>query len=444
MQSGINVTDQMKQDPSGVAAATLPRPKATYAEVFADGAMIELIRGAHGGNSALQLWDGAKEIVGARVEHDGQLYEPAPINASVLQELILPTQCCPHGSTREFLAEACRLIANYTGLPEKFASLVGRVILCSALVEALSVAPTLMIVGRDTARGNRLMELLRCVCWHALSLTGVTPAGFCSLASGLRFTYLISQSSLSDKLWKLLDDASSRDQKIPFRGGLLDLFGAQVIQCDPVFAGDSWPRRSIQIPMAPTEQELPALDFDARHRIADEFQAKLLSFRRANLGVARKMQFAVSKFTPALRDRARSLAAATPDDRELQAEVFSLLREEDAEIRADKLIDPNAIAGEAVLVAWHGSPGGIAYVADLAASAEEMLQRRGEETTIEPAVFGKRLKLLGLATERDARGKKLHLTEAVRERAQKIVRDFGGSEVGDDQPVIPSPPGTGG
>ena len=75
------------------------------------------------------------------------------------------------------------------------------------------------------ARGNPLMTLLRCVCWHALPLTGVTPAGFCSLASGMRFTYLISQSSLSDKLRKLLDDASSRDQKIPFRGGLLDLFG---------------------------------------------------------------------------------------------------------------------------------------------------------------------------------------------------------------------------
>jgi hypothetical protein len=431
MQSGINVDDQMKQDPSGVAAATLPRPKATYGEVFADGVTIEIIRGTPGGNLALLLSDGAKEIVGARVEHDGQLYEPAPINASLLQELILPTRCCPYGSTREFLAEACRLIANYTGLPEKFASLVGRVILCSALVEALSVAPTLTIVGPDTARGIRLMELLRCVCWHALPLTGVTPAGFCSLASGVRFTYLISQSSLSDKLWKLLDDAGSRDQKIPFRGSLLDLFGAQVIQCDPVFAGNSWAGRSIQIPMAPTDQELPAFDFDARHRTADEFQAKLLSFRRANLGVARKMDFDASKFAFALRDRARSLAAATPDDRDLQAEVFDLLQEEDAELRADKWIDPAAIAGEAVLVACHGSPGGIAYVAELAAIAEETLRRREEETTIEPAVFGQKLKLLGFATTRDAKGKKLQLTAAVRDRAQRLVRDFGAPEGGD-------------
>ncbi len=304
--------------------------------------------------------------------------------------------------------------------------------LCSALVEAVSVAPALEIVGPDTARGNRLMELLRCVCWHALPLTGVTPAGFCSLASGVRFTYLISQSLLSDKLRKLLDDASSRDQKIPFRGGLLDLFGAQVIHSDPAAAGDAWPSRSIQIPMIHTEQELPAFNFEARRRITNEFQAKLLSFRRTSLGVACKMDFDASRFTFALRDRARSLAAATPDDLELQAEVFNLLREEDAEIRAEKLIDRSAIAGEAVLVAWYGSPGGIAYVADLAATAEVMLRGRGEQSTIDPAAFGKQLKLLGFATERDAKGKKLHLTEAVRDRAQELVHDFGGPEGSED------------
>jgi len=432
MTSGINVDEQLNQNGNGVAAATIARPMATYGEQFADGSSIELIGGVHGGNPQLMLCDGLKEIIGATVERHGQLYEPAPINASVLQELILPDHCGSHGSTREFLAETCGLIANYTGLAEKFASLVGRVILCSAVVEAVSVAPTLEIVGPDVARGNRLMEMLRCLCWHSLALTAVTPAGFCSLASGARSTYLISQADVSDKMRRLLADASYRDRKIPYRGQLLDLFGVRVIHCDSFIAGDSGSLRSIQIPMIPTGQELPAFDFEARHRITDEFQAKLFSFRRASLGLACKMQFDASKFTPALRDRARRLAAATPDDLELQAKVIDLLRAEDAELRADKLIDSSAIAGEAVLVACHGSPGGIAYVADLATIAEEMLRRRGEQSTIEPAVFGKQLKLLGFATERDAKGKKLHLTEAVRDRAQELVRDVGGSEVSDD------------
>jgi hypothetical protein len=86
-----------------------------------------------------------------------------------------------------------------------------------------------------------------------------------------------------------------------------------------------------------------------------------------------------------------------------------------------------------VLVGWHGSPAGTVYVADLAVFAQEILRRRGEATTIEPAVFGKQLKLLGFVTERDAKGKKLRLTEAVRDRAQELVRDIGAPE-GSDGP----------
>ena len=110
--------------------------------------------------------------------------------------------------TREFLTEICNLMKNLVGLDEKSASLTARIVLCSAVVDALSIAPALVITGPDTARASRLVTLLRCLCWHSIPLTSVTPASFCSLASGVRFTFLISQASVSDKLRKLLDDAS--------------------------------------------------------------------------------------------------------------------------------------------------------------------------------------------------------------------------------------------
>ncbi|MFZ0521167.1 MAG: hypothetical protein WAL95_09100 [Candidatus Acidiferrales bacterium] len=272
-------------------------------------------------------------------------------------------------------------------------------------------------------------------------MTGVTPAGFCSLASGAQFTYLISQATVSDKLRQLLDDASSRHRKIPFRGGLLDLFGAQVIHCDSGCSSDSWPVRSIQVAMIPRDEGLPVFDLDAQHRIVNEFQPRLVSFRRANLAAACKMRFDASKFTFALRDLARSIAAATPDDTELQAEVFDLLREDDTQIRSEKWIDLSVIAAEAILVAHQESPGGNAYVAELAQFAEQISRRRGEETLIEPGAIGKRLRLLGFATQRDARGKKLRLTEAVRQRAEQLIGDLVGSEVGDNRPANTSQEG---
>jgi hypothetical protein len=419
----------------GAAAATIA-PVATSGEVFSDGTTIDLI-GVPGGNPRLMIWNGSKEIVGSLVEHDGRLYEPAPINSSVLQELSLPTRCRPHGSTREFLAETCKLLANFVGLEEKIAPLAGRIVLCTSIIDAVPVAPALMIVGPDTLRANRLVALLRCLCRHALPLTGVTPAGLCSLPSGVRFTYLISQTTMSDKLRLLLGQASNRDCRIPSRGRLLDLFGVQVIHSDSVLAGEPWPHRSIQISMIPTGRELPHLDLDTQSQILSDFQPRLLSFRRANLGTARKMQFDASQFSFALQDLAHSFAAATPDDTKLQSELCDLLQEKGKEIQSETWIEMNCVLLAAIVVAGTEAPGEVVYVAELAEIAQEILRRRGErDGKIDAGVFGKRLKLLGFSTEpRDARGKKLRLTDAVLNRARLIAREFGDLEVADARPV---------
>jgi hypothetical protein len=396
----------------------------TGGEVFADGVMIELIRGAHLGNPQLMLWGSSTEIMAPALEYNGQRYEPAEIEKSILQQL-MPTRCCPHGTTREFLVETCTLITNLVGLDEKSASLAARVVLCSAIVDAVSVAPVLVIGGPDTARAHRLMSVLRCLCRHSVPVTSVTPASFCSLANGVRYTFLISQANISQKLQKLLDDASRSDRKILFRGRLLDLFGVQVIQSESVFPDDPWPLRSIRVSMVPTETALPAFDKNAQRLIATEFQGKLLSFRRANLGAAQRLDFDASKFSLGLRDLARSLAAATPDDVELQAEVFELLREEDAESRSARWIDLSVIAVEAVLVAYHESSGEAVYVSEPSNIGQALLKGRGEDSTIDPGAFGKRLKLLGFVTEpRDANGKKMRLTEAVYNRARQLARDL--------------------
>ena len=415
----------MKTNGLTTAAAAVGRPIRTAGEVFADGAMIELIGGAHPAHPQLMLWDRSNEFVGSVVEYNGERYEPAEIERSVLQHLALPTRCCPHGTTREFLTETCTLIANLVGLDEKTASLAARIVLCSAIIDAVSVAPVLVIGGPDTARANRLMSVLRCLCRHSVPLTSVTPTSFCSLANGARYTFLISQANVSDKLQRLLDDASSSDRKIPFHGRLLDLFGVQVIQSESVLADDPWPLRSIRISIVPTVTALPAFDQDAQRQIATQFQAKLLSFRRANLGAAQRLDFDASNFSCPLRDLARSFATATPDDAELQAEVFELLREEDTESRSAQWIDLSVIAVEAVLVAYHESSGEAVYVSELSNIAQAILKGRGEDSTIDPGAFGKRLKLIGFVTEpRDAKGKKIRLTEAVYNRARQLARDL--------------------
>ncbi|MFY9529244.1 MAG: hypothetical protein WBC04_10885 [Candidatus Acidiferrales bacterium] len=431
--------EQLKRNANAATAATITRPIATAGEVFPDGSMIELIGGVPDGNPQLMLWDGAKETVGSVVEHNGRLYEPAPFDSTLLRELTLPTRCCPHGATREFLAETCKLVRNFAGLPERSASLVGRFVLCSCLVEAVQAAPALVLVGPDTMRGNQLVALLHCLCRHGLPMTGLTPLGLRSLPSGAGFTFLISQPTIGDKLEGMLHDASRRDQKIPYRGGLLDLFGAQVIHAESIRFGESLSLRSIQIPMIPTGAQLPVFEPDVQHRVTVDFQAKLLSFRRANLSDACKLQFDSWKFIFPMRELAHSIAVATPDDAELQAEVFDLLRDKDEEIRSGKWVESSAVAVESMLVACHESPEGVIYVGELAEIAQEILRRRGEDSTIDPGAFGKRLKLLGFGTEpRDAKGMKVRLTEEVCRRSRQLARDFGVPHMEDTAPTEPA------
>src|SRR5215469_12183526 len=180
----------MKPNENAAASTVIGCSIATCGEVFADGAMIDLVGSVHPGRLQLTLWDGSTEVIGPVVEYGGLRYAAAQIESSILRELTLPTRCCPHGTTREFLTEICNVVTSFVGLDEKSTSLVARIVLCSAIVEAVSVAPALVITGPDTARANRLLRLLQCLCRHSIQLTGVTPAGFCSLGSGVRLTFL--------------------------------------------------------------------------------------------------------------------------------------------------------------------------------------------------------------------------------------------------------------
>lgn len=407
------------------ASAPVAIPIATFGEVF-DGAMIELMRDITTDTLRLLLSDGAKETIGSIVKYKGRFYEPAAISRSLLRGMTLPTHGSPHGTARALLADISKLVADFILLPEKFASLIGRFVLSGWRLEAAQIAPALAIAGPDISRGIQLLDLLHCLGRHPVRMSGVTPAALCSLPSALGCTLLISQSTISGKMQRFLDDISRRGQKVPSRGGLLDLYGCQAIHSESDFQNGPWSARYIQIPMLTTAQRIPILDASIQNHIASEFQPKLLDFRRANLGKACSKRFDLASFSHQLRPLAQSLAAATPDEVDLQAEVGELLRDEEEDVRSANWVDLSTVVIEAILVACEEKKGPIAYVGDLAEIAQEIWKRRGKNADIDPGIFGKRLKLLGFRTEpRDAKGIGLALTESVCSRAHQLARDLG-------------------
>jgi hypothetical protein len=177
--------------------------------------------------------------------------------------------------------------------------------------------------------------------------------------------------------------------------------------------------------MLTTAQRIPILDASIQDHIASEFQPKLLDFRLANLGKACSKRFDLASFSHQLRPLAQSLAAATPDQIDLQAELGELLRDEEEDVRSANWVDLSTVVIESILVACEGKKGPIAYVGDLAEIAQEIWKRRGKNADIDPGAFGKKLKLLGFKTEpRDAKGISLALTEPVCSRAHQLARDL--------------------
>ena len=332
----------------------------TAGEVFAGGPMIEMLGPAPGGDPRLLLWTGkGKTIESPRVEYKGQQYRPASIERSVARQLVLPGQLGTCASTRELLESICKLTKQLVALPDQLVSVVGRLVLDTWIIEAFPVAPALIVNGPDAVRGEQLMSLLHCFCRHGLRMTGVTPAGFCSLPSGLGFTILLSQSTISGSLQRLLGDASCRDQRIPRRGVLLDLYGAQVIHSESALEDGARIRRLLEVPMPLVGVSVPTLTQEKQRQIRDAFQPKLLAYRCENLAKACDLQFDASKLSNSLRPLARALAAATPADADLRAEVFDLLRDEDREARSKRWTDLGTVVIESILfhcaeACWRG------------------------------------------------------------------------------------------
>jgi hypothetical protein len=265
------------------------RPIRTAGGILPDGTVIELIRDISG-ELQLLLVDGTHHVVGPCVVHAGKTYGPPALSPGLLREVMLPNGNASPLPARQLLSEICKLTTDVSGLSERNAALVGRTVLCSWVIEALGLAPTLVIAGPDISRANALLRLLYCLCRHSVRLTGISPARLCSLPSSFGFTLVIRQSRMSLKMRELLDDLSWRDHKIPYGGNFLDLFGVKIIHCESIPESVAGVHTSIEIPMLPSNPQPHVMDDTEYLRIATEFQRKLLAYRIANL---RSLQFTI-------------------------------------------------------------------------------------------------------------------------------------------------------
>jgi hypothetical protein len=423
--------------PSTIGAPREQSRNATTGEVLENLGMIEIVRditrtdGLH-----LLHWDGRKASVVPHLELNGQIFQAAAIDPTVLRAMPLPTQIKPCGSVRQLLDDISRLLTVFAAMDEHFARVVGRFMLSSWVIEALPAAPSLRVVGPETIARGQLLDILAGLCRHALRLTGLDVAGILSLPLEMHPTLVIRQSELKPRLQRLLESTRRPREYIPHGGRLVE-FHSAVATFSEFGSPDSEGFVGIEIPSAPPHRKEEILGKEPLRRITEEFQNKLLWYRCEHYANVCDSKFDVPQFLCPTRDFARSLGACTPGDADLQAELVHMLEALALQVRSARWTDLVVVVIEALLGFVHEEQK-IVYVGDIAKAAEAILAGRGEMRDVTAREVGEKLRDLRIKTEeRDCKGFRLLLTQSIARHVHELARDYDAPAI--EQPIAGCP-----
>lgn len=395
-------------------------------EIFADGAMIDLVSGSSGLNKPdLLLWSRSKATVGPRVEHGGCIYEAPELPQSLYRATRFPSRCHDYGSARGLFDLINDLFKHHLDLPERESSLLACFSISTWLADRLPTAPTLTISGPEQELGIDVLRLLSCVCRHPLMLAEITPGGFRSLPMQLSLTLLLNQQGLKPNMQRLFRASSYRGLHLPGnRGSVVDLYGPKAILCGNDAALDTLGDGAIHISAAPSQSQSSALDERVQNKIANDFQPRLLMYRLKNFGKVQESPVDVSKFTSATRPLARTLAACFPEDSELARDAVQLLRPQDEEVRGQRSCDVNCVIVEILRGIIHDGKQREVRVDELAKFVNALLRSRGENLTYSAEEIGWKLRDLNIPRHSSGSGRQVLLGQDTRRSVHRLAQAY--------------------
>jgi len=400
--------------------------KPSTGEIFADGAIIELVSGSLGLNKPfLLLWDGKKANIGPFVEHGGCVYEAPDLAPSLCRAMRLPSRTIAYGSARSLFAAIADLFRHHLALPERESRLLASFSISTWLPDCLSTALGLAIFGSEQELGIDVLRLLGCVCRHPLILTELTPGAFRSLPMHLGLTLLLAQQEITPSLHRLLRASSYRGMHSPGSGGkLVDLYGPKAIFCGNDAELDALSAGVIHVSVTRSEPQSSALTEQAQSEIANSFQPQLLMYRLKNAGKVQESPLDLSTFTVATRQLARTLALCFPEDSELARDAVQLLRAQDDEVCGQSHRDVNSAIVEILWAITHERKQREVQVDELAKYVNALLRSRGETLMYSAEEIGWRLKTLNIPRHSSSAGRQILLERGTSRSVHGLARSY--------------------
>jgi len=395
-------------------------------QIFADGAMVELVSASPGlRKPSLLLWNGKKATVGPRVEHDGCIYQAPDLAPSLYHAMRLPSRSSGYRSARSLFTAIADLFQHHLDLPERESSLLACFAISTWLADHLPTAPNLVISGPQPELGIDLLRLLSCVCHHSLMLAEVTPGSLRSLPMQLGPTLLINQQEMKPNLQRLVRASSHRGLHLPGNGGrLVDLYGPKAIFCEDDAVVDALSGGVIQISVTPSQLQSSALSEQVQNEIANSFQPRLLMYRLRNSGKGHRSQVDVSTFTFATRQLARTLALCFPEDSGLAWDAVQLLQPQDDEVRGQRSLDVNCAIVQILWAITHKGKQREMQVDELAKDVNVLLRSLGETRVHSPEQIGWKLKSLNIPRHSSSSGRQILLDRDTNRSIHRLARAY--------------------
>ncbi len=367
----------------------------------------------------LHTWDGGHAATASTFSCRGCTYTPAPIPAGLASAILFPGPSKSFGTAAELSVSMSRFLDRYANLPPGAKEVIVAFALASWFVDCFPVAPLLHLVGPDNEI-TRLLRLMGCLCRRPILLGDLDLPALSTLPSDLAPTLLVNQRNLGRRLTHVLLASNDRHFRVARGKREIHAYGAKAFASVPEFANGV----GVRVSLPPVQELLPTLGNAEEVDIAADFQAKLLRYRLVNYRRVSQVQLDTSDYVPAMREEIRAWLAPICDCADLQKVVSDFLLQLSREAEEARMTDDRCVVAEAALFFCHKPDVNQFFVGDLTEIANTLLTGRHEGRVLTDKKVGLLLRALGISGERVARGYRVSLGNAVREKIHRVAKSY--------------------
>ena len=320
------------------------------------------------------------------------------------ERMPLPTGYAAYGKTEDLFAKIKLAIAEQTHLSDRDSALLTLWVFATWFCDVLSLAPALVVTG-SAHDGDAVLRTLYAFCYHPILVAGMASATLSDIRWDRKPTLLIFEPSLSKRLAGLLCSSTRRGylvlRTVPGSPrSAFDYYGPKAI-----YVGEDPPIRAmlqhcVHINASPSPGVYSEHVAPMSEEMTQNLQNQLLRYRAEHLPEVSKLELSRCRAFPRLSNAiASALAECIVDAPDLQNELVSLLTPYSEQQIAERQDDLGTLSVGAALAFCHQGKGQI-LVGEISAEVNRFLKGRGERLQFSPEKVGRRLKRMGLMSQR--------------------------------------------